>query len=85
MFTAKFWKDTTERVVASMAGGFLTTVAGSEAVFNVWEADWRMVAGVSLGAGVVSLAKALIARGVGDRESAALRSEPRRHLHSSEK
>jgi len=54
-----FWKATTERVVASIAGGALA-VMGNE-LFNVLELDVAQTAGVALGAGLVSLLKALAA------------------------
>lgn len=63
LLTKAFWVATTERVVASIAGGFLSVV-GAE-TFGVLEADWRAIASVSIGAGVVSLAKALVANHIG--------------------
>lgn len=57
MFTLAFWKATAERVVASIAGGFLGAISAE--TFGVIQADWRGIASVALGAGVVSLLKAL--------------------------
>lgn len=54
-----FWKATAERVIASTAGGALA-VLGTE-LFNVTEVDAGGVMGVALGAGLVSLLKALVA------------------------
>ena len=57
MFTLVFWKATFERVIASIAGGALSII-GADA-FGVVQADWQGIASVALGAGVVSLLKAL--------------------------
>lgn len=59
MFTFVFWKATTERVVASIAGGALSVI-GADA-FGALEADWVGITSVALGAGVVALLKALAA------------------------
>lgn len=59
MFTLAFWKGTIERVVASIAGGALSVIGAD--VFGVVQADWVGIASVALGAGVVSLLKALAA------------------------
>lgn len=64
MFTRTFWKDAAERVVASAAGGALTVIGVG--AFGVLDADWRTIASVALGTGVVSLLKALVASQVGD-------------------
>lgn len=77
MFTRAFWKDTTERVIASAAGGVLT-VSGLDA-FNVLDADWKSLLGIGLGTGLVSFLKALVASKVNDPESASLVDLPGRH------
>ena len=59
MFTRKFWKATAERSIASVAGGALSVI-GADA-FGVLDADWVGIASVALGAGVVSVLKALAA------------------------
>jgi uncharacterized MnhB-related membrane protein len=59
MFTLAFWKATFERIVASIAGGALSVI-GADA-FGAIEANWIGIASVALGAGVVSLLKALAA------------------------
>lgn len=54
-----FWEATSERVVSSVAGGALGVLgAGAVGALNV---DWQNVASVALGAGIVSLLKALAA------------------------
>lgn len=76
MFTRKFWSDTSERVVASVAGGALSVIGAG--AFGVLDADWQTIASVALGTGVVSLLKALVASQVGD-DSASLVSTPGDH------
>lgn len=57
-----FWKGTVERVVASTAGAAVAAL-GSE-MFNIVELDAMEVTGIALGAGLVSLLKALAATGL---------------------
>lgn len=59
MFTLTFWKAALERIVASIAGGALAAINAD--AFGVIQADWQGIASVALGAGVVSLLKALAA------------------------
>ncbi|MDR6794355.1 hypothetical protein J2X12_002908 [Pseudarthrobacter oxydans] len=59
MFTLAFWKGTAERVVASTAGGALAAIGADS--FGVIQADWQGIASLALGAGVISLLKALAA------------------------
>lgn len=57
-----FWQATGERVVTSVAGGALG-VLGAGAV-GALDVDWKNVVSVGVGAGVVSLLKAVAAAGV---------------------
>lgn len=59
MFTLTFWKATFERIVASIAGGALAAINAD--AFGAIEANWVGIASVALGAGAVSLLKALAA------------------------
>lgn len=77
MFTRAFWKDTTERVIASAAGGVLT-VLGMDAV-DILNTDWRVLVGAGVGTGFVSLLKALVASKVNDPQSASLVDLPGQH------
>lgn len=77
MFTRAFWKDTTERVIASAAGGVLTAIGLD--VINILDADWQTLVGAGLGTGLVSFLKALVASKVNDPESASLVDLPGRH------
>jgi hypothetical protein len=72
MWSKAFWKATTERVIASIAGGALGAI-GAE-TFGVVEADWLGIASVAAGAGVVSLLKAL-AVGYKDGNPSAINAE----------
>lgn len=58
IYSTAFWKATSERVVSSTAGGALAAI-GSGA-FGVINADWQSIGSLALGAGVVSLLKALV-------------------------
>lgn len=63
-------RDLLERVGASFAGAVLATF-GAGAV-DVLHVDWPAALSVGAGAAIVSLLKALAARGVGDGSSASL-------------
>lgn len=58
-----FWLATTERVIASIAGGALGAI-GTDAL-DVLEVDVQAVVSVALLAGLVSLLKALAADSIG--------------------
>lgn len=70
MWTTAYWRDLGERAIWSTAGGAVAALGGD--AVNLWEVNWQTVAGLALGAGVVSVLKGLAARGVGDRGSAAM-------------
>lgn len=70
MFTVTFWKDAAERALSSVAGAAVALL-GAEGL-GLLTADWASVGSVAGLAGVVSLLKALMARNVGDPESASL-------------
>lgn len=72
MWSKPFWKATTERVVASVAGGALGVIGAG--AFGVVEADWLAIASIGAGAGVVSLLKAL-ASGYKDGNPSATNAE----------
>lgn len=67
---SNFVKDLAERALASAAGGVLS-VTGLDVV-NVLHLDWKAAFGIGVGAALVSVLKGLVARGVGDKDSAAL-------------
>ena len=72
MFTKAFWKATTERTVASIAGGALSVIGAD--TFGALEANWVGIASVAAGAGVVSLLKGL-AVGYKDGNPSAINAE----------
>lgn len=71
MWTARFWRDLAERVLASAAGGAFAAL-GIDASGAASDLNWKHIL---IGAGVaaaVSLLKGLIAANVGDKTSASL-------------
>ena len=74
IWSAGFWKGTAERAIASTAGGALA-VLGTD-LFNVAELDGKAVLGVALGAGLVSVLKALATGAVNGTPSIASAETP---------
>lgn len=71
MWTAKFWRDLAERIIASAAGGALALIVTGQTTGD----HHISVQAVLLGAGIaalVSLLKGLIASQKGDPTSASL-------------
>lgn len=72
MFTKKFWTETSERALKTLAQTFLALTA-AEAVFEAFTADWQTIAGVSLGAAILSLATSIVSANIGpDKGSPSL-------------
>ncbi len=71
MWSAKFWRDTAERTIRTMAQTLLALL-GNE-MLNIVALDWGQMVSVTVGAGVVAVCTALVASGVGDNESASFR------------
>lgn len=71
MWSAKFWRDTAERTIRTMAQTLLALL-GNEMI-NVVTLDWGQIVSITVGAGVVAVCTALVASGVGDNESASFR------------
>ena len=61
MFTRVFWRDATERSIATGAQAALLALGQDVAGFDVFSADWRNVAGFAVGGAVLALLKALAA------------------------
>ena len=72
MWSKAFWKATSERAIASVAGGALSVITVD--TFGAVEADWLGIASVALGAGVVAVLKAL-AVGYKDGNPSAINAE----------
>jgi hypothetical protein len=68
-------KDLTERVSVTFLGGFFTALFAdwTGAVPSDWK-DWLLF---GAGAGVISVVKGLVAKGIGDPASAAFLSDTR--------
>lgn len=66
-----YLRDLVERALSSAAGAALAVLGAG--VVDVLTVDWANVGAIALGAAVVSVLKGLVARNVGDHESAALR------------
>lgn len=69
----KYLRDLAERVLASFAGGALSVI-GLDSM-NVLSLDWKAALGVGAGAAVVAVLKGLLAKTVGDPDSASLSSK----------
>lgn len=70
MWTAAYWKDLSERVLATFAGS-LVTLWGAGGL-NLLHVDWRLDLGIAGATALVALVKGLAAKSVGDPSSAAL-------------
>ncbi len=72
MFTKKFWIESTERAAKTLAQTFLALTAAN-AVFDAFVADWQTVAGVSIGAAILSYATSVVSSNIGpDKGSPSL-------------
>jgi hypothetical protein len=58
MWTKEFWKQTAERAVKTGAQAFVTLATATQ-WFDVFHADWNQIAGVSVGAAIVSVATSM--------------------------
>jgi hypothetical protein len=71
MFTKVFWMDAAERALKTFFQVFLAVVI-EERIFNAFELDWQQMAGIGLGAALISVATSVVSSRVGDHESASL-------------
>lgn len=69
MLTKRFWKDAFERVISTAAQAAIGAI-GATAV--VQDLDWKIVAGATGIAALLSFLKAIAATGVGNSQSASL-------------
>jgi len=67
VFTAAYWRDLAERVLGTMAAAAIPSIPAS-----LFGADWRVLLGLTLSAGLVTLLKCLAARAVNTPETASL-------------
>lgn len=61
MFTKAFWKDTTERAVATGAQAAILAAGQDLTGFDVFDASWRNIVGFGVGGAVLAVLKALAA------------------------
>ena len=72
MFNKKFWIESTERAVNTLAQTFFS-LSAANAFLDVFNADWQTLAGVSVGAAVLSYATSLVSANIGpDKGSPSL-------------
>lgn len=69
MWTAKFWKDATERVLATVIVVFLAVAGGTQVASEV---NWEIVSWTTGLAGLGTFLKCLLASRKGDPTSASL-------------
>lgn len=68
MFTAKFWRDATERAVKTAAQTAATLFVGQVTILNI---DWTAAGALVGTATLLSLLTSLASAGLGDADSAA--------------
>jgi hypothetical protein len=64
MFTKIFWKEASERALKTLAQTFLA-LATATSVFDAFVADWQTLAGVSIGAALLSYATSIVSSNIG--------------------
>jgi len=67
MFTKKFWIESSERAIKTLAQTFLALTA-AETVFNSFVADWQTLIGVSVGAALLSYATSIVSANLGPKK-----------------
>lgn len=71
MWTARFWKDASERALKSAAQAVLLYVGGDQ-VFDAWHFNWAQAGALAAGAAALSLLTSVVSSKVGDSASASL-------------
>lgn len=72
--TRAFWRSAAERAIRTFAQAFLALVGAT--AFDVLQADWAGLVGVSLGAAFLSLLTSIVASEIGDKGTPSLIQEP---------
>lgn len=72
LFTTKFWADTAERAVKTVAQTVLSLWLVGDQLFNILTVDWTVTAGVAIGAGVISVLTSVVSATVTSSDSASL-------------
>jgi len=73
MRTRKFWEDTAERTIRTMAQALLALM-GTDAL-GIVGLDWPQMLSVAAGAGIMSILTAIVATGIGDKGTTQLLKE----------
>ena len=73
MRTRKFWEDTAERTIRTMAQALLALM-GTDAL-GIVGLEWAQMLSVAAGAGIMSILTAIVATGIGDKATAQLLKE----------
>lgn len=72
MFTRAFWKRTAERVASTAAQAFIYAMGAAQVVTPIQSIRWPFVLGSTATLAVLTFAKCLAARGVGNPEDPSL-------------
>ena len=72
LFTTKFWADTAERAVKTVAQTVLSLWLVGDQLFNIMTVDWTVTAGVAIGAGAISVLTSVVSATVTASDSASL-------------
>jgi len=72
LFTTKFWADTAERAVKTVAQTVLSLWLVGDQLFNIMTVDWTVTAGVAIGAGAISVLTSVVSATVTSSDSASL-------------
>lgn len=75
MFSRNFWKQSVERAAKSAAQALLGTWALDG--FNALDADYRLAAGIVLGAVILSVLTSIVSSQVGESDTPSLVRTPR--------
>lgn len=67
----EFWQQVGERALKTVAQAFLAMTA-AQVIFDAFKADWQTMAGVSLGAGLISVATSIVSAEIGKKGSPSL-------------
>lgn len=73
MFNKMFWAEASERALKTLAQFFVTLTAGT--AFDVFNADWQTIVGLSLGGMILSYATSILSYKVGKTGTPSLVAE----------
>lgn len=68
MWTARFWKSTSERVIGTAAATAIPTFVGT----SVWGIDYQVALGITASASIVTALKCIVAATLGDKGTPSL-------------